>query len=520
MSGDYNYTFSFSSSEPYDATIMGVDFASGTEKTAIIPSKKFNPNTGTYVDVVSIHEFTFDGRPLTTLIFQNPDTSNLTSIGFGAVRNCSNLTSVTFPDSLVSIGGEAFAECSKLASVTFPDSLVSIGEKAFKSCFELTSITFPESLTSIGDEAFRSCSKLASITFPDSLTSIGTSAFESCSNLETITFPESLTSISNQAFYSCSNLTSITFSETLTSIGDAAFGTCSILETIALPETLTSIGTSAFVSCSSLETIALPESLTSIGTNAFTNCSNLKTITWYDPKNLTSIGDFIFQSANSIETVTYYNATSTHPNVRNLNTMADNGTYSSATKIYAGPYPIPPPARCFKDGTYILCKTIQNDQERLEQIKVQDLKVGTLVKTKYDGFKPIVKIISSVIKNNPNYKDGTNPYNKDQLYTCSVNRFDDLFEDLIITGSHSILVFPITDKQKEDICGLLGELYVTDHKYRLPACLDERCVVYPEEGDFTIYHFALEKDCKLSNYGVFANGLLVETASIFDLEGR
>lgn len=327
--------------------------------------------------------------------------------------------------------------------------------------------------------------------------------------------------ISNDVFSRKSSLRTVRFehptTSNFTSIGIRAFYNCANLTSIEFPDSLTSIRNYAFWECFNLTSITFPVSLTNIRDDVFRNCSNLTSITWHNVNNLTSIGISIFNDSHSINTVTYYNATSTDANVYTLNHMESNGSYSSAAKIYAGPYPIP---RCFKDGTYILCKTIQNDQERLEQIKVQDLKVGTLVKTKYDGFKPIVKIISSVIKNNPNYKHGTNPYNKDQLYTCSVNKFDDLFEDLVITGSHSILVFPITDKQKEDICGLLGHLYVTDHKYRLPACLDERCVVYPEEGDFTIYHFALEKECKLSNYGVFANGLLVETASIFDLEGR
>ena len=351
------------------------------------------------------------------------------------------------------------------------------------------------------------------------------SVFSRKSSLRTVRFEHpttsNFTSIGNYAFQLCQGLTSIEFPDSLTSIGEGIFTHCINLTSITFPVSLTSIGTGAFYNCQGLTSITFPETLTSIGTQAFSECLSLTSIIWYNPNNLTSIESPIFRNSHSINTVTYYNATSTDANVQTLNNMEDNGSYNdkNTSVIYAGPYPIPIP-RCFKDGTYILCKTIQNDQERLEQIKVQDLKVGTLVKTKYDGFKPIVKIISSVIKNNPNYKHGTNPYNKDQLYTCSVNRFDDLFEDLIITGSHSILVFPITDKQKEDICGLLGQLYVTDHKYRLPACLDERCVVYPEEGDFTIYHFALEKECKLSNYGVFANGLLVETASIFDLEGR
>lgn len=181
---------------------------------------------------------------------------------------------------------------------------------------------------------------------------------------------------------------------------------------------------------------------------------------------------------------------------------------------------IPPPIpRCFKSGTYILCKTIddKNAKEEIKQIKVEDLTIGTLVKTKYDGFKPIVKIITGEIKNNPQYQHSVTKYNKNQLYVCPTHNFNELFEDLVITSNHCILAFPISEDKKKQILDFMGDIYVTDHKYRIPACLDERCIVYPEEGTFTIYHFALEKECQLSNYGVFANGLLVETASIFDV---
>lgn len=180
------------------------------------------------------------------------------------------------------------------------------------------------------------------------------------------------------------------------------------------------------------------------------------------------------------------------------------------------PTPIP---RCFKSGTYILCKIIDNEntKEEIKQVKVEDLTIGTLVKTKYDGFKPIVKIITGEIKNNPQYQHGVTEYNKNQLYVCSTYDFNELFEDLVITSNHCILAFPISEEKKKQILEFMGDIYVTDEKYRVPACLDERCEVYPEEGTFTIYHFALEKECELSNYGVFANGLLVESASIFDV---
>ena len=69
------------------------------------------------------------------------------------------------------------------------------------------------------------------------------------------------------------------------------------------------------------------------------------------------------------------------------------------------------------------------------------------------------------------------------------------------------------DQQREQVSEVLGNIYVTEGKYRLPACVDERSKVYLEKGDFTIYHIALENESYYGNYGVFANGLLVETCS-------
>ena len=60
---------------------------------------------------------------------------------------------------------------------------------------------------------------------------------------------------------------------------------------------------------------------------------------------------------------------------------------------------------------------------------------------------------------------------------------------------------------------MLGKIYVTDNKYRVPACADPRASVYENVGTYTIYHLALENDNYYMNYGIYANGLLVETCS-------
>ena len=180
---------------------------------------------------------------------------------------------------VVSIGSGAFRECSGLTSLILPKSLTSIGDYAFYGCSGLTSITLPDGLTSIGERTFQFCSGLTSITLPKSLTSIGSVAFSGCSGLTSIILPDGLTSIGERTFQYCSSLTSINFSEGLTSIGSEAFSCCYGLTSINLPEGLTSIGGEAFESCSGLTSITLPESLTLIAESAFAYCTKIKSMT-------------------------------------------------------------------------------------------------------------------------------------------------------------------------------------------------------------------------------------------------
>jgi hypothetical protein len=99
------------------------------------------------------------------------------------------------------------------------------------------------------------------------------------------------------------------------------------------------------------------------------------------------------------------------------------------------------------------------------------------------------------------------------LYKCSISEYPELFEDLYITGCHSILVDNLTDIQKIKTVDLVGKIYATDDKYRLLACIDKRSIPYEVEGTYDIWHFALEHEHARANYGVYANGLLVESSS-------
>ena len=87
-------------------------------------------------------------------------------------------------------------------------------------------------------------------------------------------------------------------------------------------------------------------------------------------------------------------------------------------------------------------------------------------------------------------------------------------KELVLTGYHSVLVPYFTDKQREETRRLFGKIYITDDLARLAVCLDERAQLYEKEGEYRVYHLALENEDYYTNYGILANELLVETTSL------
>jgi hypothetical protein len=181
-----------------------------------------------------------------------------------------------------------------------------------------------------------------------------------------------------------------------------------------------------------------------------------------------------------------------------------NGNYLYSYNPYTyviSQYSLPSSLACFKEDTKILTDK--------GYVKIQELKNGDLVKTLKHDYKPIV-----MIGKRDMYHPMLVERIKDQLYKCTQDKYPEVFEDLILTGCHSILVDGfISEKEKDMTIKVNGNIYETDDKLRLPACVDERAVIYNKSGNYTIYHLALENDNYYMNYGIYANGLLVETCS-------
>ena len=106
---------------------------------------------------------------------------------------------------VTSVGSDAFYLCSNVQSITLPNTIRGIIDEAVFSYTDLTSITIPEGVTAIADFAFNGCENLATVIIPSSVISIGDGAFDSCISLETITLPyNGVVSVNEYSFHDTS----------------------------------------------------------------------------------------------------------------------------------------------------------------------------------------------------------------------------------------------------------------------------------------------------------------------------
>ena len=283
---------------------------------------------------------------------------SVTSIGDGAFRDCSSLTSVSIPNSVTSIGASTFAGCSSLTSISIGNSVNLIGNSAFSSCSSLTSITIPNSVTSIEGFAFAGCSSLTSISIGNGVTSIGTHVFDWCPALDTLicnsnnnlsfnmdiyfnifkiptlrylTAPAVVfnnVTEENQTEFS-NKLTEVHISDgdldengfnfinrskkslhtidlagaTNTTINDLAFYDCYKLENLTLPKNVETIGYKAFAECIHIKQLEIPTTVTNIEERAFENCRSISELAFEEGSQLESIGSWAFYNNHALESL-------------------------------------------------------------------------------------------------------------------------------------------------------------------------------------------------------------------------
>ena len=201
----------------------------------------------------------------------------------------------------------AFEDCSQITSVSIPNTVYAIGKFAFSWCNKMTSIEIPDSVTSIGYQAFSYCGSLKTIYIPKSA-GLDSHALWNCYSLENIYVDENhggLASIDGNLFskdgkrlvqYAIGKKdTSYSIPNGVTSIANHAF--CSSkLEEIIIPSSVISIEKYAFA-YSKIKSIILPDGLSLIDEGVFCR-SNLNSIVI--GKNVSAIKDYAFSENNNL----------------------------------------------------------------------------------------------------------------------------------------------------------------------------------------------------------------------------
>lgn len=196
----------------------------------------------------------------------------------------------------------------------------------------------------------------------------------------------------------------------------------------------------------------------------------------------------------------YYNFFSSDPLLNNGSIVGFNssGPTSIPRQITMNLTAVDPPI-CFNKDTKILC--FENDIEIY--INIQDIKEGMLVKTYKHGYKKVNKTFKGILRNNPK---------KPLSCMYKMKKNNNMIDDLIVTGKHSILVDYLTEINKQNIIKYYGNPRIKiDNKYLILACVSDKFEKIRDNKMYEYYHLSLESNIKNKRYGIYANGILTET---------
>ena len=280
---------------------------------------------------------------------KNIDFNQARIVPYSGFANCSNLSRAV-GNEIRRLDYNAFSSCAKLIEASFP-KLVMAAPQAFAYCSNLQSVYFPE-LVFVGQGLFGGCSALSKANLPN-LIFAGEALFSNCSNLESISLPNlmfasslvaqplpkisgtfnlpNLMLISGGVFQNFSNVTGISTFAINFGSGSYVFRNCYELENLSVQIGYGSIRGSAFYNCYKLPNFSFPLVFPDGDQSTFYNCSALSQITMDGGR----IGASTFYNCSSLESLYFLGASTTVPQLGNINAFQNTPMSNSA---YLGHY--------------------------------------------------------------------------------------------------------------------------------------------------------------------------------------
>lgn len=238
-----------------------------------------------------------------------------------AFENCSEITSISMPQSIVEIGESAFAGCSQLTSLSFPDSIKYLEVCVCYGCEKLCNLHLPSGIQVIGRSAFNGCKSLEEFVIPDSVKEIDGMVFKNCSGLKKIYWGKSVEKVGGDPFTGCrilkevyisdiskwcktnftSELANPLYQQGIVGGGTKLFLNGELLETLFVPNDINIVRKYTFYGYTWLKSIRFPETNMKVEDNAFSECRQLNSV--YFGESTIQLGNQVFNHCEDIQYV-------------------------------------------------------------------------------------------------------------------------------------------------------------------------------------------------------------------------